>query len=143
MPAKRKIRVVLDANWFISACISRSSRRTVWYKILRNDRLHTYYSLELIEEFDGVISRKKFAKVLTPMQVKRFRSLALLFMRQVVGAPVAALSRDPNDDYLLGICEACRADFLITGDDDLLTLNTFGRTTIISMSQFLQRLPSL
>ncbi len=143
MPAKRKINIVLDANWFVSACISRNSRRTVYYKILRNDRLRTYYSSELVEEFRGVISRRKFAKKITMTQVNRFQSLAQLFMKHIDGLLVTGVVRDSNNDYLLGICTACHADFLITGDDDLLALGTFGQTTILSMGQFLQILPLL
>ncbi|MBB5287584.1 putative PIN family toxin of toxin-antitoxin system [Rhabdobacter roseus] len=36
--------------------------------------------------------------------------------------------RDSDDDYLLGICTSCQADFLITGDQDLLTLKTYQET---------------
>ncbi|CCG98090.1 hypothetical protein FAES_0076 [Fibrella aestuarina BUZ 2] len=143
MPSRRTIRVVLDANWFISACLSRKSRRTVYYHVLRNKRIRAYYSPELIDEFDGVMSRPKFAKYIAPAQVARFRVLALLFMTKVTPAAIPATSRDAKDDYLLGICKASNADFLITGDDDLLTLGTFEQTVILSMGQFLQTLSLL
>jgi putative PIN family toxin of toxin-antitoxin system len=143
MPVKRKIRVVLDANWFVSACISSNSRRTVYYSILRNVRLRTYYSNELAGEFRGVMSRKKFAKKIAPAQVNRFFTLAQVLMKRVVPVLIPATSRDPDDDYLLGICKACQANFLITGDDDLLTLGTFESTTILTMGQFLHILPLL
>ena len=48
--------------------------------------------------------------------------------------------RDEKDDYLLGICESCNADFLVTGDEDLLILGTYQSTTILTMSQFVQLL---
>ncbi|AQG80188.1 hypothetical protein AWR27_13195 [Spirosoma montaniterrae] len=76
-------------------------------------------------------------------QVNRFQSLAQLFMRHIDGLPVTGVVRDKNDDYLLGVCKACHADFLITGDDDLLIVGTFEQTTILSMGQFLQILPLL
>jgi uncharacterized protein len=69
--------------------------------------------------------------------------LAQLFMKRVTPAPTPATSRDPDDDYLLGISVACQADFLITGDDDLLSLGTFESTAILTMGQFLHILPLL
>ncbi|MGA0558875.1 putative toxin-antitoxin system toxin component, PIN family [Larkinella sp. VNQ87] len=58
----KRLRVVLDANWYISACLSRKSRKTVYYKILKNSHLTIFYSSELLAEFEAVIRRPKFAK---------------------------------------------------------------------------------
>ena len=138
MPKRRKIRLVVDANWFISACISRNSRRTLYYKILKNTHVQVYYSPELLTEFDGVITRRKFSKVIRPNQVTRFKVFILLHLQEVSLGSIPQLSRDSNDDYLLAIAESCQADFLITGDDDLLTLGTYQKTTIVTMGQFLQ-----
>ena len=40
--------------------------------------------------------------------------------------------RDPKDNFLLALCQDGRADFLITGDQDLLVLDPFHRTRIIT-----------
>lgn len=138
MPRKRKIKLVVDANWFISACISRKSRRTLYYKILKNTHIQVYYSPELLAEFDGVITRRKFSKLISPSQVARFKAFTLLYLQEVSLGLIPQLSRDSNDDYLLAIADSCQADFLITGDDDLLTLGTYQKTTIVTMGQFLQ-----
>lgn len=139
MPKKRKITLIVDANWFISACISRNSRRTLYYKILKkNTHIEVYYSAELLTEFDGVITQRKFSKVITPNQVARFKAFTLLYLQEVSLGVVPYLSRDPKDDYLLAIAESYQADFLITGDDDLLMLGTYQNTTIVTMGQFLQ-----
>ena len=129
---------MVDANWFISACISRKSRRTLYYKILKNAHIEIYYSPELLAEFDGVITRRKFSKVIRPNQVARFKAFTLLYLKEVSLGLIPQRSRDSNDDYLLAIAESCQADFLITGDDDLLTLGTYQTTTIVTMGQFLQ-----
>jgi uncharacterized protein len=71
MPKKRKIDVVIDANWYISACINKNSRRTLYHTILKNTHLQIFYSTELLQEFEGVITRKKFAKIIAPYQVVR------------------------------------------------------------------------
>lgn len=140
MPKKRKINVVIDANWYISACINKNSRRTLYHTILKNTHLQIFYSTELLQEFEGVITRKKFAKMIAPHQVVRFISLSMLFLKEVPVTAKPTLVRDAKDDYLLGICESCNADFLITGDADLLTLETYKNTTIVTMGQFVRLL---
>lgn len=140
MPGKRKINLVIDANWYISACISRASRRTLYYLILKDQRFQIFYSKELLEEFEEVISRPKFQKLITSHQVFRFKSLLLLFLKMTKIYFVPNEVRDVDDNYLLGICESCQAQYLITGDKDLLVLGNYKNTSIISMGRFIQEL---
>jgi uncharacterized protein len=50
-------------------------------------------------------------------------------------------SADPRDDFLLALCEAGRADYLVTGDKaGLLALRTHGGTTILTARAFLNLL---
>lgn len=53
---------------------------------------------------------------------------------------IPPVSRDPKDDYLLAYAVAAGADFLVTGDDDLLTLGRHGDVEIVSPSAFALRL---
>lgn len=46
------------------------------------------------------------------------------------------LCRDPKDNFLLGLAFDGKADFLITGDDDLLEIGSFYQTKIIAWSSF-------
>src|SRR3546814_1174051 len=47
--------------------------------------------------------------------------------------PHVRRSPDPRDDFLLGLCEAGRADWLITGNkDDLLALECHGSSRIVT-----------
>jgi predicted nucleic acid-binding protein len=47
-----------------------------------------------------------------------------------------ALCRDPEDDYLLALAHDSNADFLITGDKDLLVLKKINNADIINYSDF-------
>mgnify|MGYP003393236753 CR=1 FL=1 len=49
---------------------------------------------------------------------------------------IPAISRDPDDDYLLALAKAGKANVLITGDDDLLVLKKHGRTRILNARNF-------
>jgi uncharacterized protein len=48
------------------------------------------------------------------------------------------LCRDPSDDKFLECAERAHADFIITGDNDLLTLKSHKRTKIITSADYLQ-----
>jgi predicted nucleic acid-binding protein len=59
----------------------------------------------------------------------------------VPSSPRVYRSPDPEDDYLLAMCAAGRADLLVTGDKNhLLSLKTHGRTQIITAQKFAERL---
>ena len=46
-------------------------------------------------------------------------------------------SPDPTDDFLLGLCEGGRADYLVTGDKSgLLALERHKATLIVSAREF-------
>ena len=44
--------------------------------------------------------------------------------------------RDPTDDKFLSLASAGGADFLVTGDTDLLSLGDFGKTRIVTPAMF-------
>ena len=50
------------------------------------------------------------------------------------------ICRDSKDNFLLALAKDAGADFLITGDKDLLSLKTFGNTKIISLNEFVKQL---
>lgn len=51
--------------------------------------------------------------------------------------------RDPKDDFLLALAKDGNANFLLTGDKDLLELKRFGHTNIVALSHFLEEAKSL
>jgi uncharacterized protein len=44
--------------------------------------------------------------------------------------------RDPKDNFLLSLAVDGKADYLLTGDNDLLILNKIGVTEIKTISEF-------
>ncbi|MDR2652088.1 MAG: putative toxin-antitoxin system toxin component, PIN family [Prevotellaceae bacterium] len=52
---------------------------------------------------------------------------------------IVTVCRDAKDNFLLSLAQDSHADYLITGDKDLLSLNMFGETKIITMSAFNNR----
>ncbi|WP_314337807.1 putative toxin-antitoxin system toxin component, PIN family [Capnocytophaga leadbetteri] len=48
-----------------------------------------------------------------------------------------AVCRDYKDNFLLALAKDAKADFILTGDNDLLVLNPFEETSIITINTFL------
>ncbi len=135
MAKKKRLKIVLDTNWYVSASINRNSRRRL-YDLLINENLTIFYSRELLAEYESVISRKKFEKFIRPEQVSRFIGLVLTRLKSVEIKTLVRLSRDAKDNFLLSMSIDCSADYLVTGDPDLLVIKEFGKTKIITMTEF-------
>lgn len=131
-----KFNIVLDVNWYVSACISSQSRRTLFKSILQNPLLKVYYSNELLREFERVICQPRFRKFIRMGHIRRFAELGRSHTHKVHCPVFPSVVRDPNDNYLLGVCDCCAADFLVTGDKDLLDLKRYNHTLIVSMNKF-------
>jgi len=52
-------------------------------------------------------------------------------------AAIEPVCRDPDDDHVLAAALAADADCIVTGDADLLSLGSYGRTRILSVRAFL------
>lgn len=136
MAKKKRLKIIFDTNWYISASINRKSRRRL-YDLLINEDLTVFYSSELLHEYKSVIFRKKFEKYIRQDQVNRFIGLILTRLKPVEIKTIVRLSRDANDNYLLSMSLDCAADYLVTGDPDLLELKEFGKTKILTLSEFI------
>ena len=114
-------KVVIDANVIISAAFGGKPLGAV----VRAMEDHEVYLSEAIErELRGVISglSRKLSKDQVAFLEEKIRQLVSRARRVSVSTDVA-LSRDAKDDHYLSLCKGVRADFLITGDKDLLSVS--------------------
>jgi len=113
-------KVVLDANVIISAAFGGNPLKAV-IQAMKNDEV--YLSRSIAMELTDVFPT--LAKKLTDEQLaflqQRIRDLIRMAKMATVRAAVS-LSRDPKDDHYLALCKEVSADFLITGDKDLLAI---------------------
>jgi len=129
------MKAVLDTNVLISAFLSDG----VCSRILRRARNHEFafiLCMPVIEEFSRIL-KDKF----------QFDNAEISFFTAIVSEaaheetsrpekPVPGICRDVSDDYVLACAAEAKADFLVTGDDDLLTLVSYGKTKIIRPRDF-------
>jgi len=59
--------------------------------------------------------------------------------RVTITGSISGVCRDPNDDFILECALTANADLIVTGDKDLLSLNTYETIEIITPRQYLDR----
>lgn len=129
-------RVVLDTNVLISAVLSPLGKPFAcldW--VLENATL--IVSRELLEELETRLVRPKFSKYVDDARRRAFVADLGLSAVQVELSGGVTVCRDPDDNKLLEIAVAGRADCLVTGDHDLLVLNPFQGIPILTPDGFL------
>ncbi|NBU87467.1 MAG: putative toxin-antitoxin system toxin component, PIN family [Verrucomicrobia bacterium] len=92
-----------------------------------------------LTELATVINRPKFDKYISkPDRRKFFEVLAPLCIKVEIIQTIQA-SRDRKDDKFLEVAINGSADFILTGDTDLLELHPFHGIPIYSPTQFLEQ----
>ena len=93
-------------------------------------------STELIEEIHDVVSRPKLAKYYTSENVNMLMKYMKDFSLSFELGNIPSRCRDPKDDYLLELALVSDADFLVTGDKDLLEVKKIGNCQIVTAMEF-------
>jgi len=132
-----KVRYVLDINVIISSLLFEGSKPDLAIRYaLQNGNI--LYSLELIEEIDEVLSRRKFRKYITDAEREEFLDGFVDRGILIEVVDIVNECRDPKDDKILELALSGKADLIISGDKDLLVLNPFRAIQIQSVDQFLK-----
>ena len=118
------MRIVLDANVVIAAFASRGLCESV---------------LEFcLDEIAMNLQRKiKLSKTVVESIIELLRDQGTLFDPAPV--PMDAC-RDPDDTKILGLAVASEADYIVTGDKDLLILEVYEGIPIVSPRLFSERI---
>ena len=134
MSDSNALRVVLDTNVLISAVLSRNgSPAMLTRSVVRNGQ--AVFSDQTFAEFKVSLWKPKFDRYITIEQrgsiLRDFEATAFW-----VDVPSSVFdnqySRDPKDDMFIHAAQAGNATFLVSGDDDLLSLNPVNGLAILS-----------
>jgi putative PIN family toxin of toxin-antitoxin system len=133
------LKIIIDANLWISFLIGK--RLIDLKKLCFDENISVIACPKIVEEFIDVSSREKIRKYIEQQNIS---DILTLIKVRCVADPVENVVmpdlRDPDDLYLLALADAVDADFLLTGDKDLLVLKRYNQTEIISYSEFMARL---
>jgi hypothetical protein len=136
-------RAVLDANVLVSALISPAGPPASILDLWHQDQFVVVVSEPILAEVERVLRAPRLSKRyrLTPSLVKRLMRGLRQFASMTPGKPVASgVARDPEDDAYLACAAEGEADYLVTGDQDLLSLREYQGISIVSPVVFLRLL---
>ena len=127
------MKAVFDTNVLVAGFVTEG----VCAKLLgraRRRQLDLVLSLFILKEFENVLLKKFSAST------EQVRAAVKLIseVAQVVAPTrkVAGVCRDPEDDQILSCALSAKAEYLVTGDFDLLELKAFHGIRIITPGAF-------
>jgi putative PIN family toxin of toxin-antitoxin system len=134
------MKVAVDTNVFISTIIKPESHIGMIVVRMRNGDFTLLYSSQMLEEFAEVVTRDKIWKKykLTDETFNSFVNSLTAHGERVEVVTVVDVCRDPDDNLLLSIALDGKADYIVSGDKDLLDLISFQNIPIIKPSEFLR-----
>ncbi len=127
-------KIIVDTNLWISFLMGK--RLSCLLELISRNDVEIIVCKELLNEIHEVTRRPKVAKYFTADK------LALLwdFMLQETDfyeiMEVPSRCRDPKDDYLLELASVSQANYLITGDKDLLSIKKVDTCQIVTAVEF-------
>ena len=136
------IRVVIDANQFVSALLKPDSNPAEVIRMARERKIQLIMSPEIIDEIQAVLLYPKIMKRhrRTEEEIEAF--LKKLMKVAVIirsGARLDVIKDDPSDNKYLECAVEGKADYIISGDKHLTDLQFFRGIKIIDPAKFLKQ----
>jgi putative PIN family toxin of toxin-antitoxin system len=130
-------RVVIDTNVVISALLFGGEPGEL-IPLWKSGRIKPLASKEMVDEYLRVLTYPKFG--LTPEEINFLLYQEIVPYFEIVKAKPGRVivGDDPSDDKFIRCAEAGRAKTIISGDQHLLRLKSFGAISILTPVQFLK-----
>lgn len=137
------MRVLVDTNLFIAYLLKprTDSFISILLDAVAEGTVVLLFPEALLDEIGHTIRRKPhLIQRITEARLTRFLLLLQSVGEQIplITEKIPPITRDPKDDYLIAYAVVGQADYLISGDKDLLVLEKVGAVTIIHSGQFRQ-----
>jgi hypothetical protein len=131
------MRVVLDTSVFVSAAIQSGASHRIVQRLIRENSDELIICDEILSEIrDVLFSRPRLRKWISLDDAKRYVEMLQLHFNFVPNPVfIIPLSRDSDDDYILALAQRERADYVISGDKDLLVLQ-IPELSIVTPAEF-------
>jgi putative PIN family toxin of toxin-antitoxin system len=137
MPKNKSLILVIDTNLWISFIISK--RLNQLEQILLAGNCKILLSSELIQELEETITKPKLQKYFSGNALEEMLNIFDPFIDFVEIKSKIEICRDPKDDFLLALAIDGKANFILTGDNDLLDIGKIGETYIVKIADFIKR----
>jgi len=138
---ERKVRAVLDTNVFVSGLmgVKGPPRRIIdgWL----DGRFTLVTSLHLAEELAHVLDYPRIADRIRLDRAEMDAILAALVSESEIvpgELDLPGVTRDPKDDAVVASALEGKAEYLVSGDEDLLVLEMYEGMLVVTPRQFLE-----
>ncbi len=132
----KQIRLVIDTNLWISFLLNNNF--SILGELIRSQKVKLLFDSTLNSEIISVASRPKFKKYISNEQIFTLIDTLDFYGETITVTSVIEECRDVKDNFLLSLAVDGEADFLITGDKDLLVLKQIEKTRILKISEFIE-----
>lgn len=134
------LKLVLDANTLVSAFFWKGNEYEL-FKLIEEGKAELYISREMLEEVEDVLNRDKFKDIIikTNQTSNQIVQKIISFSHLVIGSKLNInVCRDADDNMILECAVHAKADFIVSGDKDLLSLKEYKNIKIISTNEILK-----
>jgi putative PIN family toxin of toxin-antitoxin system len=129
------MKIVIDTNVWVSALVFGGKPRQV-FEFATEQGIKIVVSEGLLSEIRRVLSQK------FPKFVPKFENLLVRYKMRLhyvdLGSISVTVCRDPKDNMILETAVIGKSDYIISGDDDLLSLKKYQNITILNPADFLK-----
>ena len=135
------IRAVLDTNQYVSMAIKAGGTADRLLAAWREERFVLLLSPPILDEIIRVLRYPRLRRLirLTPAELDGLIESLLLDAELTPGRlAVHVITRDPSDNMFLACAVEGRADYIVSGDQDLLTLESHQGIPIVTAAEFLR-----
>jgi len=135
MNSSTKCLVVIDTNIFVSAFLYGGNPEKI-FNFWKKEVFSLLLSPELHHEIISVLKRYKVEETVINELILLLNNKSI----KIIPGKVEKVCRDEKDNMILALCGEGNADYLITGDKDLLILKKYKKTKILTPKEFLLKL---
>ena len=128
------MRAVFDTNILIAAFLTEGLCSGLLIRA-RKRAFNLVLCEDIIREFEGILI-KKFK--LPPTDISEISAIVSEATSEILHKlnPIPNICRDPNDDMMIACAIDATADYIVTGDEDLLILKNYKDIVIINPRNF-------
>lgn len=138
MAKSKPLKIIIDTNLWISFIISKRLQGLDAHILSGNVRI--LFSEELIQELSRTIEKPHLKRFFGDNALYEMMNAFDPYIDFVKIQSKVSVCRDSKDDFLLALAKDGQADYLITGDKDLLSLIRFKKTKITTVALFMKSL---
>ena len=129
--------IVIDTNVVISALLFGGAPGEL-IALWKSGRIQSVVSREIVNEYIRVLAYPKFDLSEEEIHFLLYHEIFPFFEVIRVKSTPVIIEDDPSDDKFIWCAVAGRAGIIISGDQHLLSLESYHQIKILSVSQFLR-----